>query len=324
VKPLSKFIFFLVFFGMGLGLSFQNCSGVKVSPPLKVDEASTLSLQGQGELCLDSSLPINYQGYTIKSFLITNLNVVNIGGGLYSDSDSDGLSDIIEKSNVGYDPQSRRSKNSNVLDSICYGLSGSDSCNNLITTSGTNRTNKLGLTSYDLQTIGLIGAEQTPYSYDNDMDGIPDLIEMLKGTNAGNPDELLDNDNDGIINRDELAQGSNPNTADTNMLDSLKIKYFIAKDSTQNSNCSGENWRFTIYQIPVIGTLPFIDNNKNTDQNRVDLSHGAYENIILMSLILKPNSNPALPDLYLFKSFKVDRKGGIPAQLNLTDFWSAP
>lgn len=257
-------------------VSFQNCSKV----PLELQSSTVqYSAKGSVSFCLDGP----YANYTVKSYTVSNLNIVNSQASLLPDTDGDGLSDVEEKLR-GSNPYKRYS-NGPVLDSICLSLTGTVDCHNInLSCIGTD--NKLGLKDCDIQALGLDHSTDPDLGLDSDGDGIVDFIEVIKGTSANVSDATADPDKDLVLNQDEIHQGSNPLYSDRGALTSAMM---IKSNLTQkvNAACAGETWDLKIDQVPLLNVPAFTDiDDAGRSSNAVTFSHAKDENIILISLLL--------------------------------------
>jgi len=197
--------------------------------------------------------------YKPDLYSMINLNVTRYKGELSADSDGDGLSDEAEKA-LGYDPQNPRSQVNGVLDGICEQLGGIEACHKLRAPIDCNpyQFDKLGLSECDQKIIKLPQiVTNGQHGVDADKDGMPDYIEILKGTNPLVADMLSDPDQDGIINRDELLQGSDFRFSDSqlvsnNQRNQVQLKYHLRSPS---GLCPYGEWRMTVEAVQTSPTL---------------------------------------------------------------------
>lgn len=257
-------------------ISFQNCSKV----PLELQSTTVqYSAKGAVSICLEGP----YANYSVKSYVVSNLNTVNSQSSLLPDTDGDGLSDVEEKLR-GSNPYKRYS-NGPVLDSICLSLTGTVDCSSMnLLCVGTD--NKLGLKDCDLQALGLDHFTDPNLGLDSDGDGIVDFIEITKGTSPNVSDATADPDKDLVLNQDEIRQGSNPLYSDRGSLPAvMMIKSNLTQ--TANASCAGETWNLKIDQVPLLNVPAFTDvDDAGRSSDAVTFSHAKDENIILISLLL--------------------------------------
>ncbi len=298
-------------------LVFQNCSNTTLGTA--VTDHVTVS-KSQLNFCLDTLYP----NYTVDSFYTANLNMVNRQNDMKLDSNSSGMSDS-EKSQYGFKLSDRHS--TGLLDIICFRLSGGSSCAQYIPAGCSNSTvNAFGLTDCDVKALQLSPLGQSQFGLDSDKDGIPDLIEILKGTNPAIDDALNDPDNDGVLNFQEIQSNTNPVYANSNFSPQLFIQAGIQKISTTGAgaNCS-ENWQMNVAQMPLFqipayaAPMSFVAN-----PSQINFYHDLDENVILATIRLKPNPGPGAkaPYIFLFAYYKV-KFGSAKIQMNFSDFQEA-
>ena len=253
-------------------LLFQNCSNVSLEQPPFIE---LLSASYSAEMCLSP-------GRTIEAVQVANLNLVAYRQGTYSDSDADGLPDFLEEQ-IQFNPLKRRS-HAPILDSLCFDLSGGSQCGATLPRC-TTQFNKVGLNDCDIKSIGLDSLFSHPtQGLDSDKDGVPDLLEILRGTRANIADNLNDPDQDGILNQSEIAAGTNPRYHNSDIDLTYIVKYTATKKA--NSSCPGEFWRIQVQELPIGRTQAFVDEDAQSSQ--FDLSHGSNENMILTTIKTRP------------------------------------
>jgi len=237
--------------------------------------------------------------YTVKKFGAINLTALKKRNRLIPDSDMDGIPDEEEIAR-GFDPKRARSQyhtNGNLLlDGLCPAGLSANQCP--VRTSCSNP-NSFGFSDCDVQARGLTDG------LDYDHDEIPDLIEILKGTDEKHDDTNTDNDGDGTYLWQEIATGRDPNFDDTKapVDPATLIKMSVNLMDTPAPNCgtNQQSWSFTIDQMPVVHTLNTIVDDP-VSSKLPWLSHKADENVILLYYIVgKSNDdpqNPAPPLIY--------------------------
>ncbi|HEY4221056.1 MAG TPA: hypothetical protein VGO62_06930, partial [Myxococcota bacterium] len=166
-----------------------------------------------------------------KSFVVTNLNArTTPDGKAVADSDEDGLTDD-EEALYGTDPTKRDTDGDGISDRIEVLLStvGLDplvpnqpeACATIDQTQvATLDTDGDGLTDCE---EALLRSDAT--LFDSDADGMPDLLEVLAGTNFLLDDGLTDSDFDGTPNNIELSQHTDPRSADPQTQNELGYLY---------------------------------------------------------------------------------------------------
>lgn len=168
--------------------------------------------------------------FLTKSFVVTNLSAITTNEGAIPDSDSDGLADVDEPI-YGTDPTLRDSDGDGLGDKIEL----------LLSTVGVNPLVPDDPVSCmpiepDLRPIldtdgdGLLDCEEALLRldatlFDSDADGVPDLLEVLSGTNFLEDDGLTDSDFDGVPNINELKAHTDPRSADAKARNELGYLY---------------------------------------------------------------------------------------------------
>jgi hypothetical protein len=171
-----------------------------------------------------------------------NMTTKNRRGVLERDTDGDGLSDG-EESELGYDPLKYDSRKIGVRDSVCY----QSQCHTkpLPSCSFTDR-NGFGLNDCEMKLMGLTAdSDQSDPGIDTDRDGMPDLIEIYKGTNpTSGIDMSEDPDRDGESTRSEILKGRDPFFKDPS--GSEQAQYEIFYNSKISSSCGTGSWDMSI------------------------------------------------------------------------------
>ncbi len=313
MKKLSVIVLSLISFS--LILFFQNCSDVPLMQQVKTVVASS-----KMNFCLDSFYP----NYTVDSFYTVNLNVVNRKNSVFIDSNSSGLSDI-EKLQYGFDSKDRHSKG--LLDVICYNLSGSSDCQQYLPLNCSNTVvNPFGLTECDVKSLQLASANQSEFGVDSDGDGIPDLIELLKGTNPAIVDALSDPDNDGVLNYQEIAHNTNPVYVEAGYPSQYLIQSEVKKVSAAVGSSCQENWQMNISQMPLFQTQAYqAPVGFVPSASQMNFYHDKNQNIVLVTLRLKPNPGPNVgaPYIFLYSYYKLDFGTSQFSMIFATDFKEA-
>lgn len=287
----------MVLFGFPVLFFYQNCAEV----PLQKDlQAEVYYGKGSGSICLDGS----YANYTVDSFSVVNLNIGFNEGQLVTDTDADGLSDNDETSK-GFNPLNRRSSGA-ILDSLCLSLTGTNSCEAIRPAGCTETANMLGLTDCDYRSLNLDSLYSHPQQgLDSDKDGIPDLVEILRGTNPNIRDENEDPDRDQVLNGNEILRGTNPIFSDRDASELIRVIASISKSTSQD--CAGELWKIQIDQIPSVSVPDFLDSSDALlPEGALSLSHGKNENVILVYLKLRPQVGQVGNSMILLSGLKIN------------------
>ena len=207
--------------------------------------------------------------YRTNKIFAVNLNTLKVGSLLKKDSDADGISDDDEII-FGSDPNNPRSIADGVLDGICKIIGSKELCiqaRNQITCDKT-KINGFNMSDCDIKILRLdeLAVYPSLAGIDSDNDGIPDYIEILKGTSPINNDSYLDFDNDGLTNMQEISMGYDPFNPDTN------DKPLVSSESQFNEQiqgCTSGGWEQKITSLsgnPGINNLLFYfrTESKNT------------------------------------------------------------
>lgn len=241
--------------------------------------------------------------YQPESFALINLTTINRNGKLYADSDMDGLTDE-EEIEMQSDPQNPRSLVPGVLDGICKSLGGKDEClkKRLQTQCVPDQIVGFGLTDCDIKILGLDKIPgQLQLGIDADKDGIPDFIEIIKGTNPAVADMTLDPDSDNFSNRDEIIRGTDPKIADIN--NDLLLNIVTTKYSPPSENyCSYGGWSLNASRIQAKVNEELFNVPKELDF----LVHNKNQQVVILLYKLTP-TNSANPEVeYYFKPLKIN------------------
>lgn len=281
----------------GLTVSFQNCSNTTLIQP---QAPVILNIQGQTNWCLDGTL----LGYTLDTFYVRNINISPWQGQFLADTDADGLPDAVELM-VGFDPGNPRSR-SGVLDSLCFNLSGTNSCPTVA--SGCDPTPApLGISACEIQTLGLDKVNDNPtVGLDSDLDGIIDYFEIVGGTDPAVADANDDPDHDEILNHTEYERQSNPLFADANAPSGDLMSITSTQlTGAQVGSCAGEVWQLAIQHVPYAPDVGAFASNSATGVNQ---PHAAGQNILVAVVKLKPQTGTTGNAQIFYQTFLIDQK----------------
>lgn len=209
---------------------------------------------------------------------LVNLSVKRVNGVLEADSDMDGLSDN-EEIELGSNPANARSQVPGVLDGICIRVGGFNACQtmrNAITCSTT--ANKFGVADCDLKILKIDKLYSHPdQGVDSDKDGMPDIIEILRGTDPGLRDMSADPDGDGRTNKQEILENTDPMKFDKLLYSAERPEYSVKYVNKQQAQvCSYGAWQLHATTLPGLDTVFF-----NAGQP-VTWSHAAGENVYMV------------------------------------------
>lgn len=260
-----------------------------------------------------------------------NMTAYRKNGEIVADSDMDGLTDD-EEVKLGYDPQNPRSSNvSGILDGICERLGGPTACQAKRSriTCDPNKLDLLGLSDCDTKILGLNtlpGALAD--TVDSDRDGMPDFVEVIKGTDPARADMTLDPDNDAIVTRDEILRGTDPffkdNETPVFKLNQSSIT-FRPTSSVENAlTCSAGTWDLSLGRLQYAETLPVT----SFADSLATMKHPRNAQIVLVLHRLSA-VNSTIPTIEFYGQYirvSVSGKVGeelieaLPARLNAPDF----
>lgn len=237
--------------------------------------------------------------YRPDVYSIVNLTAIRKAGRLLADSDMDGIPDEEEEA-LGFDPTNPRSAVPGVLDGICQRLGGVTSCREKMRSISCDPTLNpaTGLTACDLAMLG-ISETRGDAGVDTDRDGLPDFVEILKGTDPLVADMTADPDGDGVTTLEEIVRGSDPFTTDANLLSDLltktKMKFDIDPAVT---SCPNGSWSLGLDQLARAKTLKF-------SGPASDFNHEADEQVLYLYYRLSPTNSLAPQMEYYGRLIKV-------------------
>ncbi|MBX2986973.1 MAG: hypothetical protein KF802_03660 [Bdellovibrionaceae bacterium] len=246
--------------------------------------------ENQNALC-ELVVTQNAIDYQPDLYTVINMNMRRENGRLVADSDMDGLSDEMEEA-LGYDPRNARSSGvSGILDGICERLGGKAACaaRRAAITCNPNSFDTLGLTECDRKALNLDSRPGviTPGA-DSDGDGMPDFVEIIKGTDPGRADMTDDPDNDGRTTREEILRGSDPFLSDNGILEILLNRNSLTfKANSEASSCQQGDWTLSVDRLQTVRTEPV----GAQPGDMAELRHGRDEQIVLVVYRLTPTNS---------------------------------
>lgn len=225
---------------------------------LALSQAAAIARQGGTEVIttdpasLSGTLNgLNYgslqRALVLKRLIAFNRNAVSRAGALLADSDGDGVPDGDEEP-LGLDPvnpdtdldllmdgvELRMGMNPNSVDTV-------KGCNPSLDTDG-DRLNDCE--ERVLSTDACIG--------DSDGDALPDLVELLSGTNPLLPEDLADDDRDGLSNVGEVEAHTDPLSADVAYRGERGYGYSIAPaEPTEDGRAC---YRIRVHNVGLVHT----------------------------------------------------------------------
>jgi hypothetical protein len=179
----------------------------------------TVSEQPAGRLnLLDANLFSSTSRLLLRELVVWNENAILRDGALAADSDGDGLTDA-EEERRGTDPLNRDTDGDGIGDLLELQLSAVRAELDPHTPHDPPECTTIPKPYGDSDVDGLNDCEEAlirtdPYLVDTDRDGIPDVVEALRGGQPLVNDRLVDTDRDGISNGDEYKRGLDVNTND--------------------------------------------------------------------------------------------------------------
>ena len=238
--------------------------------------------------------------YRTNKIFAVNTSAKKVGLNLKIDTDEDGITDEDELL-FGSDANNSRSIAEGVLDGICKLIGGKEQCllaRSQITCDST-KINALRMSDCDIKILKLdkLAVYPTLAGIDSDNDGIPDFIEILKGTNPISNDSYLDSDGDGLTNMQEISMGLDPFKPDT------EEKPVVSSDSQFSdiiTGCTSGGWNLNINYLGGIAgknnlMFFFRTESKNTS--------GVFEYRIFNTGYQVNKSNNQILDIHLNKNY---------------------
>jgi hypothetical protein len=146
----------------------------------------------------------------------------------------------------------------------------------------------------------MLGLDQLPTSsatdwgIDSDQDGMPDFIEIIKGTNPAVADMTADPDVDGVDTRKEIALGRDPFANDQAIPDYQLNQYHVEFNKAVDSECPYGRWDLSLDRVQVARTMEFV-----ADSSFSAMSHQKDEQVVYIYYRKIPlNSQNPLVEYY--------------------------
>jgi hypothetical protein len=168
---------------------------------------------------LDTPLIDPESHFLLREFVVWNANAILRNGAPAPDSDADGLTDD-EEASLGTDPTNPDTDGDGVGDKIEHALAYPGSEFDPLVPGTFTECANIKIPFPDSDGDGLNDCEEavegtSAFLQDTDLDGLPDVLEVLRGAYPLVDDRLYDTDSDGMLNGLELRQGTDPNTNDS-------------------------------------------------------------------------------------------------------------
>lgn len=245
------------------------------------------------------------------SFLAVNMTTTNRQNELYADSDMDGMTDIEEIAG-GYNPTKPRTV-PGVLDGVCKRIaSGVVDCQAKVNQIQCNQNRYYNLLS-DCD-VKLLNLTQVPsgqsIGVDFDNDGMPDFLEIIKGTNPSLADATSDPDGDSVSNRQEILQSTDSFTPDINF--PVERRSLVSVNFDPNAkDCNGGGWVMSIPYTSISET----QNVQGQSGNLSILNHQSNDQVLWLGYRLVPMNSSNLNIEHFNKVITIRlTKGGIVQQ----------
>jgi hypothetical protein len=217
----------------------------QTSAPINLGSFQAVDSQEENPFCnllaVDKSIV-----YRTNKIYAVNMTSIKVSDNLKLDSDSDGILDE-EEAGFEADEDNSHSMVPGVLDGVCKIVGNKSLClqERKKVTCDSLKINKFGISDCDIKILKLDKLAYRPelVGIDSDNDGLPDIIEILKGTSPINADAHIDLDNDGLNNIQEISSGLDPFTPDVDN-EKLISSSSVFKDTIDQ--CTSGGWHFDI------------------------------------------------------------------------------
>lgn len=246
------------------------------------------------------------------SFLAVNMTTTNQQNDLHADSDMDGMSDV-EEIAQGYNPANPRTV-PGVLDGVCARIAtGVVDCQAKVNQISCNQNRYYNLLSEC--DVKLLNIAQVPpgqdIGVDYDNDGIPDFLEVIKGTNPSLADSMSDPDGDSVSNRQEILQSTDLFTPDVNFPTEKRSVMSVSFDPNSAECSGGSGWVMSIPYTAISQTKAVQSQSGNLSV----LNHQAEDQVLWLGYRLVPMNSSNLNVQHFSKMLTIRlSKGGIIQQ----------
>jgi hypothetical protein len=185
----------------------------------------------------------------LKRLIAMNRNVLSRSGQMLIDSDGDGLSDEQEEA-LGTDPLQLDSDQDGLMDGLEVRMGLNPRPGSFDTINGCNPTLDTDGDRLNDCEEKLLGTDRC--NADSDVDGIPELVEVLGGTNPLVEEALLDQDRDGLTNIGEIEAHTDPGSADLGFQADRGYRYDIepAEPTADGRAC----YQVRVFNVSLVST----------------------------------------------------------------------
>ena len=251
------------------------------------------------------------------SLMLTVLSLRQRGGQYHSDSDMDGLLDD-DESILGYDPTHPRSQVQGVLDGICEKIGGIAHCHRAMEqiTCHANSLMRGGFSDCDIKILKHHWKElNLDDSSDWDKDGVPNFIEIVKGTEPVIDDMNNDPDNDSLSTRFEIMRSKNPFEHEKFSSPHLPQVLIRNESSEEAPQCSQKVRHLILERVPFVESQ-FVGTGMSTEllhrvdehvvaifstrksQNYLLLDKGTIGKFVKLSVVQKGHESVLVPSIH--------------------------
>ncbi|MCC6277921.1 MAG: hypothetical protein IT289_08415 [Oligoflexia bacterium] len=238
---------------------------------IKIDDLSRI------DFCTLARSPIRVP-YNITQFAVINATAHMKNQALLPDSDGDGVIDSEDGA-----PTNRRGS-SILIDAVCK-LMG-PGCANFIPTScdATKVDPFFGLSECDREAMSLAGV------HDQDLDGIPDSVEILKGSLPLTYDADQQS-GDGLTLIEKIRRGRQVYFYENKIPEAMEMRYKLQPIGAGSCGAGGTEWSFDVFGNPLVPTLAYSTSNANENEF---MGHAANENVLLVYYFAQPVNSSLL------------------------------
>ncbi len=187
----------------------------------------------------------------LKRLIGFNRNAISRNGVMYVDSDGDGIADE-DEDQIGTDKVDADSDDDGLMDGVELKMGLKPQAGNPDVVNSCNVTSDIDGDRLNDCEERVLGTDSC--ITDTDGDGLPDLVEVLGGSNPLIPEDLDDDDRDGLTNIAEILAHSDPRSADLGFQTERGYGYAVkeSKPTEDGRAC----YDLSAYNITLMPTLP--------------------------------------------------------------------